>query len=250
MKSANMFVKIRQGFTIMETLLAIGIISMLLGIFMTLFLPAKNMVRASIAKGESERITSVLHSEMMTLRDNEMASDSATESYGDQYISGFDKAFDWLTKSTVPRTSIVIFSYRADVSKDIRDDGTYPAVKLNANVPQQQHKLVTMACPLDSILHREDIKHAVGPVFLVRMNHLEEKPNGTFELVDRPGYVRGGNSPLDYVSSPNDTESWGGYLLFRADFFMLSPPDPARYSRRTWEQMGQPIFSTTLSIRR
>ncbi len=238
----------KYGFTLMETLLAIGVIGILISIFMTLFLPARGMVRSSLAREESERIISVLRSEMTTLRDNEHA--SGNQSSKTQFISGFDKAFSWVEKSKKPSTTIVIFSYRADTSKARRVDGSYPAVPASRNVPSSEVSMVTMACPMNSKLHRNSIRQAVGSVFFVRFTQLYRDSDKGFRLATQGGKIRESKTPDKYVSGPDDKNGYGAVLYLRTDFFMMTPPDPQRYLRRTWSQMESPLFSTNMSIRR
>ncbi len=42
----------------------------------------------------------------------------------------------------------------------------------------------------------------------------------------------------------------GGVIFYRADFYHMSPPDPARYRNRSWAKLGRPLFSANLSFRR
>ncbi len=240
----------RRGFTIMETILAIGLIAMLLGIFLTLFLPAKDMIRAAIAREESDRVISVLRSEMTTLRQNEQAPASSSKSTDTKYVSGFDKAFNWFKRSARPSTSIVIFTYRADLSKSPRADGSYPAVKIGKDLPAGSTALISMACPITDAIHKDDFMHAVGPVFLVRMTQLVEGTNGTFTLAKKSGIIKEAGSPETFVSSEKDKDAWGATLFFQADFYIMSPPSPARYRKMVWEKMAQPTFTTNMSIRR
>ncbi|MFI3242680.1 MAG: hypothetical protein R3Y56_00340 [Akkermansia sp.] len=234
----------------METILAIGLIAMLLGIFLTLFLPAKDMIRAAIAREESDRIISVLKSEMMTLRKNEQAPASSAKSTDSKFTSGFDKGFSWFKRSVRPGTSIVIYTYRADLSKAPRADGTYPAVKVGRQQPAGSTALISVACPITDPIHRDEFIHAVGPVFLVRMTQLMENNNGTFTLAKRSGVIKEASSPETFVSNEKDDDAWGGVLFFQADFYIMTPPSPARYKRMTWEKMSQPTFTTNMSIRR
>ncbi len=246
----NLNVRRLRGFTLMETLLAVALVGVLVSIFLTVFLPARGMVRQALTRQESERITGILRAEMGTLRADETASASQDKSSLGKYLSAFDKSFYWMLRSKNPSTSVVIFSYRADTSRSPRADGTFPPMPPAKAVPGVNSQLVTIACPMDDAIHRKDIKDAVGPVFLVRMSQLIPKGNGEFRLSKQPGTIGGASTPESYVSSENETDAWGGAIFFRADFFLMTPPDPARYRGKPWSKLGRPLFSANMSFRR
>jgi prepilin-type N-terminal cleavage/methylation domain-containing protein len=239
-----------RGFTLMETLLAIALVGVLLSIFLTVFVPARGLVRQALTRQESERITGILRAELSTLRADEIAGGNATASSENQYLSTFDKGFHWLRKSARPSSSIVVYSYRADLSKPARKDGSYPAVPAGKSVPGKDMQLVSIACPMDDPVHRDDIRDAVGPVFLVKMTQLELKADGEYQMVNSPGTVSQATSPERYVSQDGQRDAWGGVLFCRADFYHMSPPNPARYKGKNWKKLGRPLFSANLSIRR
>lgn len=249
MKS-NLTLTPRRGFTIMTTLVAIGVIAVLMSIFMLVFVPARDQIRASLAKEDVDRISAILRSEMITLRKNERVSSSSTASTDTKYISGFDKAFYWFLRSKKPSTSIVIFSYRADLSRSARADGSFPPIDATKNVPASNSELVTMACPMDDKLHTKAIRNAVGPVFLVKMTQCRQKDNGKFVLANKPGIIAGAERPSSYVSSPNAQPGYGAVVFYRADFYIMKPSDPSRYKRVSWVKMGRPVFSVNLSFSR
>ena len=234
----------------METLLAIALVGVLLSIFLTVFVPARGLVRQALTRQESERITGILRAELSTLRADEIAGSNASSSTENQYLSTFDKGFHWLRKTARPSSAIVVFSYRADLSKPARKDGTYPAVPAGKSVPGKDVQLVSIACPMDDPVHRDDIRDAVGPVFLVKMTQLELKSDGEYRLVNSPGSISQATSPENYVSRAGQREAWGGVLVCRADFYHMSPPNPARYKGKNWKKLGRPLFSANLSIRR
>lgn len=244
------FLKRLRGFTLMETLLAIALVGTLLSIFLTVFVPARGMVQQALTRQEAERITGILRAEMSFLRADEEAPSSANASSINSYLSPFDKAFFWLRGSAKPSTSVVIFSYRADLSKTPRADGSFPAIPAAKSVPGKNSQLVSIACPMDDKIHKDDIKDAVGPVFIVRMTQLEQKKNGEFKPVAAPGTVSNASSPEQFCSKPGADEAWGGVVFYRADFFLMSPPNPARYKGKTWKQLGRPLFSANLSFHR
>ncbi len=239
-----------RGFTLMETLLAIALVGVLLSIFLTVFVPARGLVRQALTRQESERITGILRAELSTLRADEMAEASASTSSENLYLTTFDKGFYWLKKSARPSSAIVVFSYRADLSKPARKDGSYPAVPAGKSVPGKDMQLVSIACPMDDPVHRDDIRDAVGPVFLVKMTQLELKGDGEYHMVNAPGVVAQASSPEQYVSQAGQRDAWGGVLFCRAEFYHMSPPNPARYKGKSWKKLGRPLFSANLSFRR
>ena len=239
-----------RGFTLMETLLAIALVGVLLSIFLTVFVPARGLVRQALTRQESERITGILRSELSFLRADEIADRGAKASSEKKYLSTFDKGFHWLRKTSRPSSAIVIFSYRADLSKPARKDGSFPAVPAGKSVPGKNMQLVTIACPMDDPVHRDDIRDAVGPVFLVKMTQLELKSNGEYRLASSPGVISAASSPENYVSQPGDRNAWGGAIFCRADFYHMTPPNPARYKGKSWNKLGRPLFSANLSFHR
>lgn len=237
------------GFTLMETLLAVALVGLLVSIFLTVFVPARGMVQQALTRQESERITGILRAELATLHPHEQASANDKRSSASKYLSPFDKGFYWLLKSKRPANSIVIFSYRADTSKSPRSNGSYPPVPANRAVPGKNSQLVTVACPMNDPVHKNDIKDAVGPVFIVKMTQLVPGSNGEYKLASMPGTIKGPQSPESYFST-NENDMWGGAIFYRADFYLMSPPNPARYRGRSWAKMGRPLFSSNLSFRR
>lgn len=242
-------VKSPSGFTLMETLLAIALVGVLLSVFLTVFVPARGMVRQALTRQESERITGVLRAEISTIRPDEQLNGSGSSS-PDKFRTPFDKGFYWLLRSKQPSTAIVVFTYRADTSKSPRADGTYPAIPAAKSVPGKNTQLISMACPLNDPLHKDDIKDAVGSVFLVRMTQLEEKSGGEYKPAGSPGNISGASTPEQYVSAPDNKNAWGGVVFYRADFFLMSPPNPARYKGKSWKSLGRPMFSANLSFHR
>lgn len=235
-----------RGFTLMETLLAVALVGVMLSIFLTVFVPARGLVRRALTRQEAERITSVLRAEINTLRPDEIGGKTSPTTYR----TPFEKGFYWLKKTARPSDSIVVFTYRADLSKSPRADGSYPAVPANKAVPGKNMQLVAMACPMDDPVHRDDIRDAVGPVFLVKMTQLALKGNGQYEPLRNPGQVKEAQGPGEFVSKPDAVDAWGGVLFCRADFYLMSSPNPARYKGKKWEKLGTPIFSSNLSFRR
>lgn len=239
----------RTGFTLMETLLAVALVGMLISIFLTVFVPARGMIQQALTKQESDRAISTLRAELNTVRANERTFDPKGVGPG-KYASPFDKGFYWLLSCRRPSTSIVVFSYRANTSSPQRADGTYPPIPFNKSRPGGDTQLISIACPMNSTIHKNDIRHAVGPVFLVKLTQLEQGDDGSYRLASTPGTIAGASSPDKYFSQEAAEVPWGGAIFCRADFYLMSPPNPDRYKNRPWSRLGRPIFSTNISILR
>ncbi len=238
----------RKGFTLTETLLAVALVGVLISIFLTVFVPARGMVQKALTRQEAERIAGVLRAEMATLRPDEHA--KGGKSSPNAYMTPFDKGFYWLKRSARPSSSIIIFSYRADLSKGVREDGTYPPIPASKSIPGKNTEMVTIACPMDDRLHRKDIKDAVGPVFIVKMSQLIPNGKGGFSVSKSPGSIQGGSTPETYYSSAKAKIAYGGAIFYRADFYLMYPPNPERYRTKSWKKLGRPLFSSNLSFRR
>lgn len=239
-----------RGFTLMETLLAIALVGALLSIYLTVFVPARGMVRQALTRQDAERIVGNLRAEMNTLRPGEIASEAAVTSSKGKYVSTFDKAFHMVQASAKPSTSYVIFSYRADTSQNPGNANYYPSTPASKSVPGSNCELVTAVGPMNDKRIQSCMKDAVNSVFLVKLTQLVDNGNGTFTALRKPGVIRNASSPEKYVSSEGEEETWGGVVFCRADFYLLSPPNPARYRRKTWDRMGKPIFSANVSFHR
>ena len=240
---------IHSGFTLMETLLAIALVGMLVSIFLTVFVPARGLIQQALTKQESDRLVSILRAELNTVRAHEKSLNPQESSPG-QYNTAFDKGFYWLLSSSKPETSIVIFSYRADTSQTPNADGTYPAIPANKSKRGRYSFVTSIACPMNSPIHKKDIAHAIGPVFLVKLTQIEEGNTGEYKLASNPGVIANASSPNKYHAQEGADWLWGGAIFCRADFYIMNPPNPARYKNRPWSRVGRPVFSANLSFRR
>ncbi len=109
-----------KGFTLTEVVLAIGVVAVLIVVFMAMFIPARRTVQSALTIREADRIVHALTAELGELRNSERAASNARKSSSSKYVSAFDKAFYWMQFTSRPATTILVYNYRADLTKGAR----------------------------------------------------------------------------------------------------------------------------------
>ncbi len=251
-----------KGFTLTETVLAIGIVGVLLVVFVAMFFPARKSVQAALTIQESDRIVKTLTSELNIVRPDERAASNVRISTRNKYTSTFDKAFYWMQNTAQPSTTILVYNYRGNLDKPLREDGTYQPAPNGIGIPGTSTVLVPACTLVGNKLRWEDFRATVGPVFAVRMTQLVVEQRGTqfqYMLNAKPGvisnpydYKRVINKPEDYVYETNNKRfpAWGAEVMYFAEFFQLNSPSPERMGGMKWEQLKNPVFSRNLVFRR
>lgn len=255
-----------KGFTLTEVVLAIGVVAVLIVVFMAMFIPARRTVQAALTIREADRVVHALTAELGELRNSERAAPGARKSSRGRYVSAFDKAFYWMQATSKPAATILVYNYRADLTKTVRKDGSpQPWLEDGGSIPGQNTAVVTGVCLADNKVRWEDFKALVGPVFAVRMTQLvveriDSNAYG-YKLAPKYGmiynpYNRGKviTEPSLYVYSPERGGGlnlpWGAEVLYQAEFFQLLNTDPERLQHMTWENLKSPIFTRNLAFRR
>lgn len=237
----------RRGFTLLETVIAIGVLAVLLSGFMVVFTPAADGIRKSINVQQADRLTTTVEQELGFMRPNDKASD---------VTNGFDKAFKWMTGSNVADNSLLIYQYRGDVKNPRSDDGTPTPVKNVANkLPGEDYVTVSMMRRKSDQKLSDDLAAVEGPVYFVKCTQLvlsgTEMKLGVFgKIVDPKG---GPESP-----SPNDYPE--AVIAFAADFYQMPSSSPGFFSSSAFtdkftaitkpNSTVKPLFSRNLAVRR
>ncbi|MBC8127853.1 MAG: type II secretion system protein [Gloeobacteraceae cyanobacterium ES-bin-144] len=241
-----------RGFTLLETVIAIGVLAVLLTGFMIVFAPAAAGIKRSIKIQEADRLTSTLEQELVTLR-----SGQATATI----VTGFDKAFDWIQKSNTATDALMIYQYRGDLSKQPRTDGTLePLENIKDKTPGKDYAVQAIVRrKSDTTLFTADLKALEGGVYYVKCTQLgfeggtlalgdlgkivDPKLTSPPKVKDRPAILKA----LDYPEA---------VIAFAADFYAL-PATSAGYFGSSgrfdtaFAKTGQkPIFTRNLAVRR
>lgn len=231
---------ISRGFTLLETVIAIGVLAVLLSGFMVVFTPAAEGIRKSINVQEADRLVSAVEQQMSVLRKNETTN----------YKTGFDKAYEWIEKSNDANTSLLVYQYRAELSGTVRDDGTPAPVNSTKNkVPGKDYIVIPMLRRKDDAKLAADLAALDGPVFAVKCTQLvfdggELKP-GTPGKIKDPKGTANPSSADDYPEA---------VIAFAAEFYLMPSRNPSYFSGGAFSskfpKLKNPVFTRNIAVRR
>lgn len=231
----------RRGFTLLETVIAIGVLAVLLTGFMVVFTPAAEGIRKSINVQQADRLASTLEQELVTLRKGQ---ESAT------IVTGFDKAFDWIQSSNAAANALFVYQYRGSTSS-LRNDGTpEPETVVKDKEPGKDFVVVSMMRRLSDAEFERDLAAIEGAVYLVKCTQLVFKDGeltaGTAgTIADPKGEGSGVGSAADYPEA---------VIAFSADFHMMPAKTMNYFSGKAFtskfDDFKNPVFTRNLAVRR
>ncbi|MGB0993657.1 MAG: prepilin-type N-terminal cleavage/methylation domain-containing protein [Akkermansiaceae bacterium] len=248
----------RKGFTLIETVIAMGIIAIMITAFMAAFGPAVQGIRKSLSVKEANRLASTLEIELSTLRPGDQATD---------YTTKFAKAFEWIEESggTTKDNLILIYQYRGDPAS-VRADGTLePQTDRDKQVPGVDYVLQSVCRRVGDTETEDELQPGVveGRVFLVRMTQLVYN-SGELQVAGAGGAPGGMGEIIDPTEPRSSVTNHEDYpeavIAFQAQFYTMKSslfpyilngfqldddngdghPDDA----------GKPVFSRNMAIRR
>ena len=228
----------KSGFTLLETVIAIGVLAVLLTGFMVVFAPAASGIRKSINVQEADRLQTTVEEEFVTPRT------------GQNFKTGFDKAFEWIKSSSKSADAVLVYQYRGSMANTRQDGTPEPIANVKDKMPGSEYKVVAMVRQLSDSNFKEDLQAVEGGVYLVKCTQLifgkEEMKLGTAgEIVD----PKNGTAASDSDSYPEAT------IAFAADFFMLSGKSQAYFDspngfQKAFTNAKNPVFTRNLAVRR
>lgn len=253
--------KLKNGFTLLETVIAIGVLAVLLTGFMVVFAPAAAGIRKSINVQEADRLASTVEQELVTLREPDKTTGITT---------GFDKAFYRIKGSTGqvqagkdagdPKGALLVYQYRGKMSDSLRADNTpAPQVEIKGMSPGKDYTVIPMMRRQNDPLFQDDLKALEGNVFLVKCVQLVFKGNG-MEPIDVRGTIKNpkpsGTTDPDYKAGPftDPADYPEAVIAFTADFYSLPSRAPGYFSGAAfgnyYKSAKTPVFSRNLAVRR
>ena len=223
----------------METVIAIGVIAVLLTGFVAVFAPAAEGIRRSLNVQEIDRLASTLERELVTLRDGQTPNSAKT---------GFDKAFDWIAKSNTAADALFVYQYRGNPS-NLRSDGTAREYTASGGVPGKDYILQPMVRRNSDPLFADDVKAIEGGVYVVKCVQLissgGELKSGTAGRIADP---KTGTAVADPDSYPEAA------IAFSAEFYSLPSRDVAYLKGSAFSQrfnnLKSPVFTRNMAVRR
>lgn len=240
----------QRGFTLLETVIAIGVLAVLLTGFMVVFAPAAEGIRKSINVQQADRMASVLEQELVTPRPSETPLSK----------TGFDKAFEWIKKSNVdnaPNDSLLAYQYRAKLpfSKRSSDDGTSVPVSTLSGKPGEDYVVVPMVRRKSDPEFVKDLSAIEGAVYLVKCT----------QLVFNGGQLKAGSKGK--ISDPKSTDAAApdipnadlypeAVIAFSADFYLMPAKSKAYFDgtsspfSKKFKDFKNPVFTRNLAVRR
>ncbi len=230
-----------RGFTLLETVIAIGVLAVLLTGFMVVFTPAAEGIRKSINIQQADRLASALEQELVTLR--------ATETT--KFSTGFNKSYDWIKESDQAPSSLLVYQYRGKMGGTPRADGTPdPVTDMKSKLPGKDFTVIPMVRRKSDTNFKEDLKALEGPVYLVKCTQLvfdqeELKLGEPGEIADPKG--EGGPTS----SGDNYPEA---VIAFAAEFHQLPAKTTEYFNSASFttkfENAKNPVFTRNLAVRR
>jgi type II secretory pathway pseudopilin PulG len=229
------------AFTLMETVIAIGVLAVLLTGFMAVFTPAAQGIRRSISSEQAARLTTTLENELATLRKGQETPEPAT---------AFDKAFNWIKEGNKSTSAIPIFvyQYRGNPTS-IRADGTPSPMTTITGEPGKNYIVQSMARRLTDAELANDLNAIEGSVFFVKPTQLlftagELKPVDPIDIYSANGMV-----------AANAAAYKEAVIAFSAEFHNVPTKSigylkSAAFTTRFKSTTIKPIFTRNLAVRR
>ncbi|MCX8495290.1 MAG: type II secretion system protein [Akkermansiaceae bacterium] len=232
----------RSGFTLLETVIAIGVLAVLLTGFLVVFTPAADGIRKSLNVQQADRLVSALETELIAGR-NVMAAGEIP----------FDNALKRIKESSEVANALFVYQYRGDLTQTPRTDKTLPPiVSITGKVAGKDYVVVPMMRARADTELANDLKAIEGPLFLVKCKQLFFQ-GGTLVMDTRPDGVR---QLLDPKTGTGVSESVfkqkEAVIPFAAEFYSLPANtlnylSSADFTKRFAAK--NPVFTRNLAVR-
>lgn len=237
----------KRGFSLIETVIAIGVVAVLLSGFLIVFAPAAAGIKDSINSKAATRLVNTLEQELVSLRGVDQRGAFGT---------GFEKAYDYIKESAGAdsENAILVYKYRASLTAT-RDDGTpEPVNNVDGLSPGEDYVVRNMmrrkSDPNFINPATGDITAIDGPVYLVKCTQLILSAAGELEPATA-GQIANEDEPTTAVDDPDNYNH--AVVAFVADFYSLPSRGTAFFDSQFGDyflNVKRPAFSRNLAVRR
>jgi prepilin-type N-terminal cleavage/methylation domain-containing protein len=238
----------QRGFTLLETVIAIGVLAVLLTGFMVVFAPAAEGIRKSINVQQADRMASALEQELVTPRVGQEGYTPLQEP--SIFKTGFDKAFFWIRNSNSIEVPLLAYQYRGRVSS-YRADGTpTPEPSASGKKPGEEYVVIPIVRRLDEKEFTDDLAAVEGAVYLVKST----------QLVFDGGQLKAGSAgkiydPKDKTKEFSSADLYPeAVVAFSADFYLMPAKSAAYFKgdvfKKSFPKLKNPVFTRNLAVRR
>jgi len=236
----------KRAFSLIETVIAIGVLAVLLTGFMIVFAPAAAGIKKAISAQEADRLASTLEQELVTSR-------------GTDPKPGFNKSFEWLKGSNIANTALLVYQYRGSLSSNRTDGTPEPVADASGKRPGVDYSVVSVVRRKSDALFKDDIPSIEGGVYLAKCKQLVFDSNGQL-IAGTAGEIKNpkqNTTPPDpsYKAGPftNPDEYPEAVIAFSAEFYSL-PGKRAGYFdsafTANFTKFKNPVFTRNLAVRR
>jgi prepilin-type N-terminal cleavage/methylation domain-containing protein len=228
-----------RGFSLIETVIAIGVLAVLLTGFMIVFAPAAAGIRRAISIQEADRLASTVEQELVTYRS------------GDPGNTGFEKAFQWIKESNSANTALMVYQYRGSLSAK-RPDGTPdPVTDAADKVAGRDYAVKTMLRRKNDPEFIKDLPAVEGGVYLVKCTQLVYNNQG--ELI--PGAEGQIKDPKPEGAPSDNADLYPeAVIAFNAEFYALPGRNESYITGAAFTNFfnnpKKPVFTRNLAVRR
>lgn len=235
---------LKRAFSLIETVIAIGVLAVLLTGFMIVFAPAAAGIKKSISAQEADRLASTLEQELVTSR-------------GSDPIPGFNKAFEWLKGADAANTALLVYQYRGSLSSSRTDGTPEPVADASGKRPGVDYAVISMVRRKNDNLFANDqtgdITALEGGVYLVKCKQLVfdnsgQITAGTAGTIKNP---KPSSTPAGPFTNPDDYPE--AVIAFSAEFYSLPGKRTGYFNSAfatNFTKFKNPVFTRNLAVRR
>ncbi len=232
--------KFSKGFTLAESVIALGILVVLITGFLAVFGPAARTIKKTLSTDEASRLQASLERELSVVREG-----AERRRYrGDP----FGKALEWISQSEEPGQTVIVYKYRA-LPDETREDGTLVPAPRELGIAGEDFIIRPMVRRLSDPFLEEDLNVVEGRVFFVKMRQLIFEGEA-LRVSDRAGVIVDPYDPGEDFSS--DPEAYPeAVVAFEAEYYNL-PTTSFQFLTEAFDpdDFLRPIFSRNLAVSR